>query len=323
MTAPQRTEGPNGAAAVDCAQVTRAMRRVFIQLPHVVRAQNRMGELLTHQCKSEEPEHLLITGEAGVGKSFLLKKFREKHPPVDHSRFREIPVLYTEVPAACSIKKLAGEMLHSMGSPFWNRGTEEARTHQLLTLLRECRVRLVILDEVNHLVERGKAATHYAVGDWIKQLTDKAGISFVLAGTPTARVLLLTNAQIRSRFGEDIAIEPLRLSSPGDVRTFRNTLRIFQSLLSGMDSVDFTEKDMLRKFGYASGGRLRALVDLLVRGVEIASESNPQSLSMLALERSFAEVLYPRAPKGRNPFNGEFNGKPLTAPGEPFGPERK
>lgn len=323
MTASQRLEGSKGAAVVDCGRVTRAMRRVFIQLPHVVRAQKRMGELLAHQCKGEEPEHLLITGEAGVGKSFLLKKFRDTYPPIDHAQYREIPVLYTEVPAACSIKKLAGEMLQSMGSPFWNRGTEADRTHQLLTLLRECRVRLVILDEVNHLVERGKAATHYAVGDWIKQLTDKAGISFVLAGTPIARVLLLTNSQIRSRFGEDIAIDPLSLASAEDVRSFRNTLKIFQSLVGVLDSVDLTHEVMLRKFAYASGGRLRALVDLLVRAVEIASGSQPQALSVLALEQSFSQVVYAKAPKERNPFSDHFNGKPLISSGEPFGPERR
>jgi Cdc6-like AAA superfamily ATPase len=311
------------AGTFDVREVTQAVRSVFIKLPHVDLALKRMGELASHRCDSEEPEHLLITGHAGVGKSLVLKKFRDACRPIDRPIFKEIPVVYTEVPAACTIKKLAGEMLKSMGSPFWNRGTEADRTHQLLTLLKECKVRLVMLDEVNHLVDRGKAATHYAVGDWIKQLTDKAGISFVLAGTPMARVLLLTNGQIRSRFGEEIAIEPLSLASSQEALIFRKTLKAFQSLLGNLDCVDLAGQEMLRRIACACGGRLRALVDLLVRAVELAAVSKPQALTMSVLEGAFSQVIYSRSPKERNPFSEAFSGQPLTAPGEPFGPERR
>jgi Cdc6-like AAA superfamily ATPase len=311
------------SGAFDVTEVKLAIRRIFIRLPHVESALSRMSELASHQCEDMEPEHLLITGQAGVGKSLVLKKFRDSQRPIEHPHFREIPVVYTEVPAACSIKKLAGEMLKSMGSPFWNRGTEADRTHQLLTLLKECKVRLVMLDEVNHLVDRGKSATHYAVGDWIKQLTDKAGISFVLAGTPMARVLLVTNAQIRSRFGEEIAIEPLSLASAQEALIFKKTLKAFQSLLGTLDCVDLAGQEMLRRMAYACGGRLRSLVDLLVRSVELAAVSKPQALTMSALEGAFSQVIYSKAPKERNPFNEAFNGQPLTAPAEPFGPERR
>jgi Cdc6-like AAA superfamily ATPase len=323
MKQQKSSPGNAHAGAFDVKEVTLAIRSVFIKLPHVNFALKRMGELAKHECKAEEPEHLLITGQAGVGKSLVLKKLRESFQLIDHSNCREIPVVYTEVPAACSIKKLAGEMLKSMGSPFWNRGTEADRTHQLLTLMKECKVRLVMLDEVNHLVDRGKSATHYAVGDWIKQLTDKAGISFVLAGTPMARVLLLTNGQIRSRFGEEIAIEPLSLESAQEAMIFKNTLKVFQSLLGTLDCVDLAGQEMLRRIAYACGGRMRSLVDLLVRAVELAAVSKPQSLTMSTLEGAFSQVIYSRSPKERNPFSEAFSGQPLTAPGEPFGPERR
>ena len=79
---------------------------------------------------------MMLLGDPGTGKTTLLHRICASYPHKDHAEFTEIQVLYAEVPAACTIKKLAGAMLQAMGSPFWNKGTEEDRTFQLQTLLR-------------------------------------------------------------------------------------------------------------------------------------------------------------------------------------------
>ena len=307
----------------DIERMTRRLRKVFIHIPHVERLMARMERLYAHRCTTEEPEHLMIVGESGVGKTRVLQEYCRHKLSVDHPEFREIPVLYVPVMPSCTIKKLATEVLKALGSPFWNRGNEQDRTDQVLKLLPVCRVRLIILDEVNHLLDRGRHNTHYAVADSIKQFGDKTGVSLVLAGTPVVEDMPFTNEQLRGRFGEVFRLAPLTLATDTDIEIFVSVLGSFASLLSGLDSVDITSKPLVRSMAFASAGRLRALRRLLVRAVELAGEQSPPALTLQTLERAFSEVIYPDARPERNPFSRKFDSQPLVQPGEPYGPFRK
>lgn len=309
--------------SVNRTAIVRAIRKAFIRIPQVEQVMRRIEELFAYQRDDEEPEHLMLIGESGVGKSTLLRRYVETHARTVHEEFTEIPALYVAIPAACSIKKLAGEILWVMGSPFWDRGGEPERTHQLLTLLRACKVRLVVLDEVNHLVERGSFRTHYAVGDWIKQISEQSGVSFVLAGTPMGEQLLVTNAQLRSRFSEVLRLAPLSLGSKEEGKVFRAVLRTFQKLLADVDCVELASPTINTAIAHATAGRLRALRRLLVRAVAIGLDGEKPRIDVAVLAKAFESALYKGAPKGRNPFRADFDGQPLTKPGEPYGPERR
>lgn len=305
------------------AAIAKSIRNAFIRIPRVEEIMRRIEELFAYQCKWEEPEHLVLIGEPGVGKSTLLRRYVATHTRVEHQEFTEIPTLYVGVPAACSIKKLAGEMLLAMGSPYWNRGGEPERTHQLLTLLRACKVRLIVLDEVNHLVERGSAKTHYAVGDWIKQISEQSGVSFVLTGTPMAEQLLITNEQLRGRFSEVAHLTPLSLGSATEANVFGGVLRAYQKCFSEVDCLQLSSPSVCKSIAYATGGRLRAIRKLLVRAMEIGLQPSGQRVDLGVLAKAFESVIFPRAPKERNPFLHDFDGQPLNKPGEPYGPERR
>ena len=78
----------------------------------------------------------------------VLARLASEHPPVEHDERTEVPVVYLEVPSRTSVSGLASATLFSMGSPFWNKGTRPQLTTQLMTVLRECSTRLVVLDEI-------------------------------------------------------------------------------------------------------------------------------------------------------------------------------
>ncbi len=299
---------------------TSALRRSFIQFHHVQRLLEKMEDLLSQDITVEEADNLFIVGESGVGKSWLLKKFLGIHPHVKHDDYTEIPVLYTSVPSKSSIDDLASAMLLSMGSPFWNRGKTKDLTAQLYTLLKACRVRMIILDEVNHLVDKGGVKTHYLLADWLKLLTEEARIPIVLAGIPRATRLLETNEQFRGRFREVVPIKPFSVEDDRLMAEFQGVMKAFKGLIPELLKVDISGSELTHRFAFASAGRLREIRRLLVRVVELAYRNSSGQATLQTFAAAFKEIIYPGASDERNPFTDKFNQVPLTRPGEPFAP---
>jgi hypothetical protein len=304
------------------AQITRDVRGCFVKFSHVLAAQARIRQLVQRDCQLDEPDILVFVGDPGVGKSRMLTRTVEEYPRIEHETFTEIPVAYVPVPTRCSPSALVGAILRAMGSPFWNKGREADRTHQLLTLLRACRVRVLVLDEVNHLVDRGRERSHYLLADWLKQLSDQSRVHMVLAGIPRLRVLFKTNEQLADRVAEEIVISPFGIDGKVD-RQMRVALLAFARLLGPIRHIDFADARTCQAFVFATAGRLRGIRRLLVRSVEIAMREPEPRIDYAVLAQAFREVGFRGAPDDRNPFTDEFNGLPLIGPDEPYAPRRQ
>ena len=300
--------------------VTRQLRGCFAEFPQVETILFRLDLLIKEKFVNAEPDHLLLLGESGVGKSRIFEHFVSLHPRSETPEQTVIPVLYAETPNDCTPKKLATELLRAMGSPLWNKGNEQELTHQLLVLLKACQTRMVLLDEANHLVERGGAKSHYQLGDWVKLTARQARIPFVLAGTERTRELLNVNEQLRSRFRETVLLQPFTLATEVDALRTRSALKVFDTLMGNIDHIDISNETLASKMIFATHGRLREIRKLLVRWAEIGYRKETPSLTLKDLAQAFSEVIFPETPKERNPFLTDFNGLALSLSGEPFAP---
>ena len=303
--------------------ITNAIKTSFIRFDHVNTLLERMGDIYTTNRDNAEAENLFIIGESGVGKSRLLEKFVSNYPRKIHAEFTEIPVLYVKVPSTGSIDNLLGAILNSMGSPFWDKGKIASRTAQLLSLLNSCKVQMVILDEANHLIDKGGSITHHKIADWLKSLTDDAKIPFILCGIPRSLKLLDKNDQLRSRFRQVITIRPFSMETPETQKQFYSALKTFSKLLMEVSCIDLTSEETAKALIYATAGRLRDIRRLLVRSVELGFKNTKKKITYLELSKAFAEVIFANAPKGRNPFEKGFEAYPLIKPGEPFAPREE
>jgi Cdc6-like AAA superfamily ATPase len=306
----------------DIAPTIRKIRGFYGKFPQVVRIEKGLKELVAFRCVDEEPECMAIVGETGTGKSTVLAKFASRHPRIEHREFTEIPVLLVPVPAKCTIKLLSSRILRTMGSPFAGRGNEEDLTYQLLTLLKKCKTRLIIFDEVNHLADRGGEKSHYMVGDWIKSLSSESKVPIALAGTHAAKVLWMTNEQLGDRFHEAIQLRPL---AHGDRhrKELKTVLKAFSSLITCMEMPDFQQDHHAAAMAMASGGRLRNIRALFVRAMQIRSRETGPHDPEEVFAQAFRECIFTDSPDERNPFTRKFTGKALTGTGEPYAPRRQ
>lgn len=303
-----------------CGEIVKDIRSSFIRFPHIERILNAFDRLYEYQCENEEPEHIILLGESGVGKSTLVKRYAHRHPRIEHEEFTEIPVLYLVLGPSPTRKTLAQTFLRAMGDPMWRRGSEAELTERVIELFAKCRVRLVIIDEANHLIDRGGEKTLHTAADWLKVVIDSSQVSFVFAGIPRIRRLLATNDQLRGRLREVIEIDRFSVANKSAEHDFRSALKRFKSYMGDLPTIDISGAAIARLFAFATDGRLRDIRRLLVRAVELAYEMSDPRLTDVVLAEAFRSVIYAGSPDNRNPFHKTFNEMPLVKSDEPFAP---
>jgi len=296
------------------------IRSNFIHFHHVKHLLARLERMYEYQCSNDEADHLMVVGESGVGKSTLLEKYVTKHPPIQHDEFTEVPVLYVPLGPSPTPRILASTILQRLGDPKWNMGREIELTARLVFLIKQCRVRVVIIDEANHLVDRGGEKTLHTAADWLKRLVDATRVSYVIAGIPRVRRLLATNDQLRDRFREVVEIDRFSVATQFTEREFRSVLKVYKGYLRQLPTVDIASGAFAQLMAFATDGRLRDIRRLLVRAVELAYEQQSPRLTDLVLGEAFRAVIYPGSPDDRNPFLKAFNMMPLVKLDEPFSP---
>lgn len=310
-------------SAPDLHRIARSIRQAFIKFDHVNNIHRVLAELVTTDYGQCEPDIVFIVGEPGTGKTWLIKRFVANYPREDRETSTSVPVLLVNVPPKCTLKRLPGALLQALGSPLWNVGDEEQRSHQLETLLKKCGVRAVILNEANHLVDRGKEKSHYLLGDWIKQMSEKSSIPFVLVGIPRVKVLLGVNEQLADRVREVVTIEPFGVDSRCK-NQMSTALAAFDKMLDGVSRIPLADEANARRFAFATAGRLRRIRRVLEEAARAAAELPKPKIDLPLLAEVYRNHIFTGAPDERNPFvPAKFDGRPLTAPGEPYEPRRQ
>ena len=291
---------------------------VFLRFEHVDKLNAELEASYRSGVLRGKPRHLVIFGDSGAGKTRLLEKFAARYPRVELPDRTLIPVLFVTMPSNPTPRKIVRSILTALGSPFANKGEDEDQLKHLQKLCEKCEVNLILMDEVSHLVDRGREKTHYKFGDALKEVVDSIKIPVVLSGIPRLRRLFEVNEQLRGRFGRRRHIKPFSLSQRDMAISFRRAVGTFQSKLLPLGTIDLTTKEVLPRVLFASNGLLRPIVEILKEAADLGFASSKREINLAKLEKAFRNVVWDEAPDERNPFSAKFNFLPLTGSGEPY-----
>jgi len=280
----------------------------------------------SHQSykRGEKPKNLLIVGVSGVGKSTLLKTYRTKNLRYDVSEKTVIPVLYISLPSKPTESAMYSEILCELGDPFPFRGKTRELRHRVIHLIKKCCVEMLIVDEIQHFLDRGKLKTHFSNADALKSLIDAIEIPVIFSGAPRSKELFRINTQLRGRFKTTKALMPFSIFTEESVTSFK---KLVKALLknSVFKNSDFFDGDQnLKRLFYATDGILRNTVDLLYETEKLAEKDNGDSLSFRLLFTAFQNWILTdsRLKKNQhpNPFSKTFEERRLTQSGEIYEP---
>jgi SpoVK/Ycf46/Vps4 family AAA+-type ATPase len=159
---------------------------------------------------------LLLYGDSGIGKTMILEKFARQHPMhFDKAGERQMrPVVTVQMPPAPDERRLYAALLDTLGAPFFLSDGLVALETLARRMLAAARPRILIIDEVHHLLA-GTAREQRRALNVLKSLANVLQIPVVAVGTRDALQAISTDPQVVSRF------EPMELPRWSETDTFR------------------------------------------------------------------------------------------------------
>jgi len=148
--------------------------------------------------KSElEPGHaLVVLGESGTGKTTLMRKALKSLTTLQDydDGYGEMmrPILYITAPSSATMTDLAAEILHRLGYENTVIGKGASVFHKLQRTLRNHGVRLIVIDEFQHVLQAPKIKGAAYVADTLKNMLQDSSwpVHLVFVGLPEIETVI-------------------------------------------------------------------------------------------------------------------------------------
>ncbi len=234
-------------------QRIRAIRsRRWLVYPRAKQALDRLNLLLDHPRGTRMPS-IAIYGDSGMGKTMIMKRFRDQHPPSFNSVTGKVktPVLAMEMTSRPGERRFYAELLTLLGAPQRPR-TDIAQMEQAaLRIMEAIGVQVLVIDEVHNILA-GTYREQRIVLNTLRFLSNRLQISLVCFGVNDAREAIGGDVQLARRFEQftlsrwaaneqfEILIAlilrntPLRLPSVLTVKSLRRMLQITEGITANI-----------------------------------------------------------------------------------------
>jgi hypothetical protein len=238
----------------------------------------KLDELL-RLPKTHRMPNLLIVAETNNGKTALISHFVHQHPaqlsaPRTISR---IPVMAVQAPPVPDERRFYQAILTLAYAPFRPSHNVAQLQSEALRLLATLKVRLLIIDEIHHLLG-GPLLRQRSFLNVIKYLGNELQIPIVAAGTDDAFNAIQTDPQLANRF------EPMVLPRWTMNEEYLRLLASFEVALPLAEPSGLLEPALATKILTLSGGTIGEISALLCRAALLAIERGSERITDTLLD---------------------------------------
>lgn len=292
------------------------VERILVRHPrfNALMARIDFCNLYANELATMNPPCIVILGETGAGKTTLVKTWiaDSGYKRYETPQGSIIPYLYVSVPAGATIKATASNFLETLGDPNPGRGTQWNMVSRVNRLIKECRVRMIFVDEFQHIFEKETQHFLYKVADFLKDIINHTGVPMILIGRlGEAEPVLRVNPMLERRVGTPLLLEPFEW----DRARAKTTIAEFCELMKSIDhSLPFDlsglgTEEMAFRFYYATNGYLGHVMELIRYAAKGAIDTGCATLNLPLLEAAYASRLAGTSIGGGkdNPFAEGFS----------------
>lgn len=206
---------------------------------------------------------MLFYGATRVGKTTIIDQFCKQIDEAQTSQEQTSNVVSVQVPASCTPKALATELLVAFGDPLADKGTMPNMTRRVAHYLAELNVSMVILDEFQHLIESKSETVLYNTAEWLKSIVNQASCPFLFCGMPTIENVIASNKQLSGRVKERVSLPSLKFDTPEDQVRVQTLLGLFSKELMFENATVIASESFAKAILIASEGALGRIVNIL------------------------------------------------------------
>jgi archaellum biogenesis ATPase FlaH len=238
----------------------------------------KLIELLRHMMElptRARMPNLLIVGDSNNGKTTIIDRFKELHGKgyVNENAEPVKPVIIVESPPTSDEKALYASILEEFWTPYRVTDSVIKLRYQVIHLLRECNVKILIIDELHSLLS-GSAIKQREMMNAIKMLCNEVKIPVVGVGTSDAVRVLHTDPQHASRF-DVLSLRPWSVGVD-----FQRFLKGFESVLPLRQASELFRPEVAYTLHAVSEGNTGNLHRLLIECATEAINSGKEKIDV-------------------------------------------
>lgn len=237
------------------------------------------------------PHCFSLLGESGVGKTTLVRTWMWnattlEAPPLDK---RTAPYLYVCLPASATPKGIMAACLDALGCQEFSLRGELEMMRRLLAELRTVSVRILCIDNLEHLINRENRHIRCASLEVLEDLVLLSGISTIFVGMlGEAESVVQMSRRLDALTGAPRILQPFEWdpTRPETVNEFRTLLSSIDQALpfehSGLDA-----EELANAIWYATEGILGRIMILLRNAALRAIRSGAMVISSSLLAQAY------------------------------------
>jgi hypothetical protein len=244
-----------------------------------------------------EPKISRVPGPSRAGKSSLIATLQRAYPQSRVNGRLVAPVLVVDVPQGASPKDLPSSVLQALGLNVTSRMKVSSMFDLMKDHLKLAGTRVVIFDEISHLVDEGSRVPPRAASDWLKSLVDKANVTLIVFGIPRLERLFSANDQLRNRARPARFFLPYDASDAKEMAAFTACVTNFARMFAAAGyPISVPSRVLIQQCYLLTGGLIGMLSDFMKALAKQASYVAPRTLTYTDCQSALEDVNHAGSP---------------------------